>query len=337
MTVLHRLYAVSLVFILCLTFLLQPAFCDAEPVIVGFIANGFALDDDSFNGMTIAGLRRLQNKYDLKIKARSGGSSYENFEKQMQLLLDGGVRILVVNSSTNHAKILKFFSRHPEVRFIMNDACITGYDNVSSISYDQCSGSFLVGALCAWQSKTGKVGFIGGNQSPVIQDFLSGFRQGVVFAANGVDLAVDFIRCGSSVEGFEDPRQANLLAKRMYASGVDIIYAAAGLSGNGIIQAARKSGNWVVGVDSDQDYMAKGTILTSMMKRLDVAVYNEVLSAIEGRFVPGVKKYDLSNGGVGLTEMKYTRHLISDEVLSRLEDLKKKISVGAIRLNCSAQ
>ncbi len=185
-------------------------------------------------------------------------------------------------------------------------------------------GSYLVGALCGWQSKTGRVGFIGGNQLPVIMDFLCGFKEGLKASNNNVQLEVMFVRNGNSREGFEDPRQANLLAKRMYASGVDIIYAVAGLSGNGIIQAARTSGNFVVGVDSDQDHMAKGTILTSMMKRLDVAVYNEVLSILNGEFVPGSKVYSLSNDGVGLTEMKYSRHLIAEDLLERLDDLQKK-------------
>ncbi|WP_432738211.1 BMP family lipoprotein [Maridesulfovibrio sp. FT414] len=297
------------------------------------MASGSALDDDSFNGMTVSGLRRLQQKFDLHIEVRAGGFAFADQAKQLQSLLDSNAHVIVINSSKNIDEILGFAGHHPEIRFIINDASVRGYDNVSSIAYGQGMGSCLVGALCAWQTKTGKVGFIGGNENSVIQDFLSGFRAGVELSGKDVSVEVKFIRCGSAVEGFEDPQQASLLARRMYASGVDIIYAVAGLSGNGVIQAARKTGNYVVGVDSNQDHMAKGTILTSMMKRLDVAVYNEVLSVLEGRFVPGPKNYDLSNDGVCLTDMKYSRHLISKEVLHKLDGLKEKLVSGTVRLD----
>ncbi len=322
---------------LSLLFLFSPLRCLAESSVVGFIASGSAVDDDSFNGMTVSGLRKLQRRFDLKIEVRSGGYSYDTFEKQVQDLVAGNAKIIVINSSNNHERILNYISRYPKIHFIMNDARISGYDNISSIAYGQRMGSCLVGALCAWQTKTGKVGFIGGNEHPVIKDFLCGFREGVRLAGKDVEIDVQYIRGGVTEQGFEDPRQANAIALQMYSSGVDIIYSVAGLSGNGVIQAARKTGNYVVGVDSDQDHMAKGTILTSMMKRLDVAVYNEVLSVLEGHFVPGTKEYNLSNGGVGLTEMKYTKQLISEEVLNRLSDLKEQLADGTVKLNCSVK
>lgn len=310
------------------------AYAEATPLTVGFVASGAALDDDSFNGMTISGLRKLQKKHNLKIEVSSGGFGYENIRKGLDSVIKRHSDVIVINSSTNHDEIIEFTQEHPDIYFIINDARIEGYPNVSSIYYGQCMGSCLVGALCGWQSKTGKVGFIGGNEHPVIKDFMCGFKKGVEFSHSSVEVDVKFIRNGDSKEGFEDPRQANILAKRMYASGVDIIYAVAGLSGNGVMQAARTSGNFMIGVDSNQDYMAKGTILTSMMKRLDVAVYNEVLSILNGKFVPGSKVYDLSNNGVGLTDMKYSRHLISDDVLQKLDDLQGKLATGKIRLNC---
>lgn len=306
----------------------------AAQLTVGFVAGGEALDDDTFNGMTISGLRQLQKEYDLKVEVSSGGFGFEDIRKGLESVIKRNSDVIIINSSTNIDEIIAFTQHYPDLFFIINDARIEGYSNVSSIYYDQCMGSYLVGALCGWQSKTGRVGFIGGNQLPVIMDFLCGFKEGLKASNNNVQLEVMFVRNGNSREGFEDPRQANLLAKRMYASGVDIIYAVAGLSGNGIIQAARTSGNFVVGVDSDQDHMAKGTILTSMMKRLDVAVYNEVLSILNGEFVPGSKVYSLSNDGVGLTEMKYSRHLIAEDLLERLDDLQKKIVAGQIQLNC---
>lgn len=318
-------------------FTLCPSLSQAESAVVGFIASGKIVDDDSFNWMTVTGLNRLKRKFDIKVEVRHGGFSYDEFKKETDSLLADNATIVIINSSNNHQKIAEYISNHPEVIFIMNDARIDGYKNLSSISYGQCMGSCLVGALCAWQTQTGKVGFIGGNEHHVIKDFLDGFRQGVQLSGRDVDIVVQFIRKGVSAKGYEDPKQANMIARGMYASGVDIIYSVAGLSGNGVIQAASKTGNYVVGVDSDQDFMAKGTVLTSMMKRLDVAVYNEVLSVLEGRFSPGIKEYDLSNNGVGLTEMKYTEHLISSDVKRRLSELKEQLATGAIRLDCKAK
>ncbi|CCO23686.1 BMP family lipoprotein [Maridesulfovibrio hydrothermalis] len=323
------------VFVAMVIMCVAPEACFAKSFTVGFMASGTALDDDSFNGMTVAGLRKLQKEHDLKVEVHEGGFSSETILEGLNHLVERNSDIIVINTSTNYDVVLTFIKKHPELFFIINDIGVDGYPNVSSIVFGQRMGSYLVGALCGWQTATGKVGFIGGNENPVIMDFLCGFKQGLKASGRDIDLDVKFVRSGSSEKGFEDPRQANVLARCMYESGVDIIYAVAGLSGNGIIDAAAKTGNFVVGVDSDQDYMAKGTVLTSMMKRLDVAVYKEVLSVLNGEFVPGIKVYDLSNGGVGLTDMKYSRHLISEEILKNLKKLKDRLASGEIDLKCS--
>jgi len=117
-----------------------------------------------------------------------------------------------------------------------------------------------------------------------------------------------------------------------YDSGVDIIYAAAGVSGNGVMRAARKSGRYAIGVDSDQDHLAKGHVLTSMMKRLDVTTFEEIDKILRGEFTAGVKNYGLEAGGIGLTEMKYTRHLVSDEIHIRLKAIERDIVSGKIKV-----
>ena len=117
-----------------------------------------------------------------------------------------------------------------------------------------------------------------------------------------------------------------------YARGADIIFAVAGLTGNGIIEAARQTGHFAIGVDSDQDSLAKGFVLTSMIKRLDVASYNELKAVMEGKFSPGVTYYGMKDGGVSLSDMRYTRDIIPATVLQQIEDIKKKIISGEISL-----
>lgn len=323
------------VFGLIIIFSSFSAICFANSTVVGFIASGSVFDDDSFNSMTKVGLRRLQNDYGIEAEIRGGGFTSESFSKELNLLFDEKIKIVVVNTQGYLEIITEAIKSHPDVVFILNEIIVDDYPNVSSIYFEQKAGSCLVGALCGWQSKTGKIGFVGANESPSILDFLCGFKQGVRFSGKKCDITVRFIRSGMSAKGFEDPHRGNELAKEMFSSGVDIIYSVAGLSGNGIIYAAQKSGKYVVGVDSDQDYIAKGTVLTSMIKRLDLAVYHEVESVLNGKFKPGVKVYGLKNGGVDLSEMKYTRHLISGEIIDRLEILKQLLKSGNVTSDCA--
>ncbi|WP_320174551.1 BMP family ABC transporter substrate-binding protein [Maridesulfovibrio sp.] len=304
---------------------------------IGFVASGDTINDNSFNEMVAAGLRRLQKERHVELVVRRGGFTVDSVTEAVESAISEGAEIVVVNSMPVGNRFGEIVLDHPEVVFIFNDSTIDGYSNVVSINYAHGSGSCLVGALCAWQTKTGKIGFIGGNELPVITEFLKGFQRGVELSGKEVEVDVKFVRRGSSEKGFEDPQQANALALKMYGSGTDIIYAVAGLSGNGIIQAARETGNLVVGVDSDQDHLAKGTVLTSMMKRLDVAVYKECLAVLNGNFTPGRKAYGLADGAVGLTEMKYSKNLISHDVLRLLENLRKDLVSGKIKVEPSAQ
>ena len=143
---------------------------------------------------------------------------------------------------------------------------------------------------------------------------------------------VDFVSTGDDFSGFSDPGRGAEMAAGMYASGVDIIFAAAGLTGNGIIRAAKQAGKYVIGVDADQDHMAKGHVLTSMMKRLDRAAFLEVTRIVQGEFRPGITYYSLSNGGVSLSPMKYTHHLIPDAVHEALKATESDIIAGKIKV-----
>ncbi len=223
--------------------------------------------------------------------------------------------------------------KHPNVKWIVEDTDANlGMPNVVSVLFGQHEGSFLVGALAGAMTKSNKVGFIGGVNIPVIDSFKVGFQEGVKYTNSGATVETTYLSMLPKFTGFGDPKGAFKKSTEWYGSGVDIIYSAAGASGNGVIRAAKKSKKFAIGVDSDQDKMAKGRILTSMMKRLDNATYNEIKKIKEGKFKPGVAYYGLKEGGVSLTEMKYTKNLISGDILSKIRDIEEKIKSGEIKV-----
>ena len=307
-----------------------PWIAAAQDFSVGLLVGVQGLGDQSYNDMTYAGLVRARQTHGMTLLLEHTGLEKGAIEAAMQRLLDGGVDIIVANGFYFSSAVNAFARRFPDRHFIIQDAVIDDLPNVASVTYAVEEGSFLVGALAALMTRTGQCAFIGGVDVPIMQPFRRGYEQGVHHIDPRMSVWADFISRGTDFSGFNKPAEAFDLAMKLFDSGVDIIYAAAGVSGNGVMRAARKSGRYAIGVDSDQDHLAEGQVLTSMMKRLDVTTFTEVDKIVRGAFKAGVKRYGLKAGGIGLTEMKYTRHLISDEIHARLETIKTKIIAGKI-------
>jgi basic membrane protein A len=203
--------------------------------------------------------------------------------------------------------------------------------NVISTVFGQHEGSFLAGALAAWTTKSGRIGFIGGKDMPVIRAFLIGFREGATYARD--DIRIDEVFLSAKDEessGFDNPALAYTEADSLYDRDVDIIFSVAGLSGNGIIRAAVQNEKFVIGVDADQDHMAKGRILTSVMKRLDRATVEALRRIIEGDFSPGILYFGLREDGVALSPMTYTHDMFPPEILEKINSLRTRIITGEI-------
>ncbi len=167
---------------------------------------------------------------------------------------------------------------------------------------------------------------------PPLKAFLIGYQEGVRYADPKVEVKSVFITKLPDFSGFVSPEKGKHFAKELYNQGVDIIYNVASLSGNGIIQEAKIQKKYVIGVDYDQDAMAKGYVLTSMIKRLDRSTYLEVKNFLDGKFKHGAKIYGIKEGGISLSEMKYTKHLIPDEILKKLKVIESKIISGEIKV-----
>jgi basic membrane protein A len=251
----------------------------------------------------------------------------------MDKLISRGAGIIVVNGWEYRDLVKKYAPSYPERIFLINDFPLTGIDNVISIVYGQHEGAFLAGALAGWMSRSGKIGFIGGMDMPVIRAFQTGFHEGARFAAPSIDITDIFLSSPEEQHsGFNNPNLGYTTAGRMFDNGVDIIFATAGLSGNGVIQAARDKQRFVIGVDADQDHLASGYVLTSVMKRLDLATADVLDKIFNKEKVQGVYYYGLEEAGVSLTPMTYTRKIIPTAILDKLAQLQQKIIDGEIRV-----
>lgn len=301
----------------------------AEKPIVGFVTGAAGLGDESFSDMTYRGLRRAQREhgFDLMIAEPDAPGMVSNHTVE-ELVRKCDVIVLLGAQYNPLTHILA--PVYPDKRFILIEGDMFGSPNVASLGFSQHEGSFLAGALAAMVSQTGHVGYIGGTDIPPVRSFLVGYREGVQAVTPEIEVTGVFIGGPGDFSGFEKPKEGLAIATRLYNSGVDVIFQVAGMAGNGVIEAARREGKFVIGVDSNQDAMAVGNVLTSMMKRFDEAVYTEIVQLLSGRFVPGKKTYGLRENGVSLTDMRYTRDVVSENMMARLEDFKKRIVNGTI-------
>ena len=202
--------------------------------------------------------------------------------------------------------------------------------NVASLVFAEEQGSFLVGAAAALKSESGNVGFIGGVETPLIQKFEAGYIAGATAVNPDIEVQSTYLTQIPDFSGFADPAKGKTAAQGMYDNGADIVYHAAGGSGGGVFEAAADAGALAIGVDSDQyntaDPSVQDVILTSMLKNVNVAVYNYLSEVNDGTFPAGVTTYDLAVDGVGYS----TSGGQVDDIVDQLDDFKQQIIDGAI-------
>ncbi len=302
---------------------------------VGLVYDVGGKGDLSFNDMAYDGLTRAQKELAAKVDTKdlepaAGG---ENREELLRLLagekydLIFGIGFLFTDSITRVAKAF------PGVKFGIVDGFIDKEPNVVSLLFKEHEGSFLVGAAAALKSKTGKIGFVGGMKIPLIEKFEAGFIAGAKFVKPSIEVYSDY--AGTTGEAFRDPVKGKELATAQFDRGADIIYHASGGTGIGVFEAAVIKKKMAIGVDADQSKTAKpdqrAQILTSMVKRVDVAVYDTIKGLVNGKYKAGVQSFGLKEGGVGYALNDFNRPMISD-IVPRLEALKKDIIAGKIKV-----
>ena len=206
----------------------------------------------------------------------------------------------------------------PDTDFAIVDSVVDS-PNVDSLVFAEEEGSFLVGAIAAGMTDSGTIGFIGGMEIPLIEKFESGYIAG----ARSVNPDIEIL--SNYTGNFTDVAAGKEATLTQWQQGADVVYAAAGSCGLGTIEAAKENDFWAIGVDTNQDGVAPGSVLTSMLKRVEVAVYESVQKSYEGTFEGGVHVYDLAADGVGYSPLEYTRDQIPDELLTKVDGFAEMI------------
>lgn len=250
-------------------------------------------------------------------------------EQNMRKMAERGANPIVVLGFANASTLEKVAPDYPDTKFAIVDMVVDA-PNVKSIVFSEHEGSYLVGVLAAMASKTGTVSFVGGMDVPLIRKFACGYAQGAK-AANP-DITVIANMTGTTPTAWNDPVKGGELTKAQVSQGSDVVFAAAGGTGVGVLQAAADEGVFSIGVDSNQNYLHPGSVLTSMLKRVDNAVYDVFKAGIDG-FEPGIQVMDVESGGVGYAVDEYNEALITEEMTAAVEEAKAGIISGDIEVH----
>ena len=225
------------------------------------------------------------------------------------------------------APLARVAPEFPDVNFAIFDV-VLDVPNVASINYKANEGSFLVGAIAALKSESGKIGYIGGADVPLLHEFEAGYATGIRSINPVAEISIEYI--SENEAGFNLPDKAKEIALAQYESGVDVIYVAAGGSGQGVLEAAQEQGKFIIWVDSNGNHLAPGIVLTSMVKELSASVERVIGEAVDGNFMAGVRYLGLEDGGVSYAVDEHNQSLLSDEILETVELLKAQIIAGEI-------
>ncbi|MFZ5608810.1 MAG: BMP family lipoprotein [Pseudomonadota bacterium] len=267
--------------------------------------------------------------------AKETGLAFAEFEPTNEAQAEQALRRfarrgsdLVIAVGVNYeTAVRKVAQEFPQVRFTVIDAAVD-LPNVQSVVFREEEGSYLVGVLAAMKSQSGKIGFVGGMDIPLIRKFAAGYEAG----ARSVNPSITILRnmVGTTPSAWNDPIRGGELARGQFARGADVIFAAAGPSGHGVLQAARDTGNFAIGVDSNQNHIQPGAVLTSMVKRVDVAVHKAMLDVVAGVWMPGVESLGLAEEGVGYAMDDDNAGLVTPQMQAAAEEARDKIIAGEI-------
>jgi len=297
----------------------------AKKLKVGIVFDSGGRGDKSFNDSAWAGIERAAKEFGI-VEQAVESKSEKDYEGNLTAVADRGCDLVFAIGINMKTALEKVAPNYPDTKFAIVDAEVNA-PNVRSLLFKEEEGSFLAGYLAGLVTKTKKIGFVGGMELDLIKKFYAGYAAGAKTADKSVEvLAPKYIGSWDNVD------LAKTAAATLFGQGADIVYHAAGRAGQGVIDAAKQRGLYAIGVDSDQDALAKGFVLTSMIKRVDEAVYQTISDTLRGAFTPGAKVYDLKAKGVGLSPMTYTKDKVGAPVLTKVAEMEKKIAAGEVKV-----
>ena len=299
---------------------------DLQPAVVFDMGGKF---DKSFNEGVYNGVEKFAKETGLKYREFEVTNPSQR-EQAIRRMAQRGSDVVLGVGFAQAAAIEKVAQEFPNVKFAIIDA-VVDLPNVQSIVFKEHEGSFLVGILAAMKSESGKVGFVGGMDIPLIRKFACGYEQGAKFARSDAEVFQNMT--GDTPAAWNNPTKGAELAKSQFDRGVDVIYAAAGSTGIGVLQAAKDAGKYSIGVDSNQNHLQPGSVLTSMLKRVDVAAYETFKTAMDGSWKPGIKVLGLADDGVGWALDENNKGLITAEMKAAVEKASAGIVSGDIKVH----
>ena len=298
---------------------------DFTPAVVFDMGGKF---DKSFNEAAFNGAEKF--KADTGVQYREFEVTNPSMREQaLRNMARRGAQVVVAMGFAQAAAVETVAQEFPETKFTLIDM-VVDLPNVQSVIFKEHEGSFLVGMAAAMASQTGKVGFVGGMDIPLIRKFALGYVEGAKHVNPDIDIFQNMT--GTTPAAWNDPTKGGELARSQFDRGADVVYAAAGGTGIGVYQAAKDAGKLAIGVDSNQNYIHPGTMLTSMIKRVDVAVYESFRAAQDGTWQGGIQVLGLAEDGVGWAVDEHNRSLVSDEMEAAVEQARQDIIAGTIQV-----
>jgi basic membrane protein A len=299
-----------------------------DSVHVGIVFDAGGKDDRSFNAAAWTGVVRAAKDFPIVLRDAEPGDP-NSVEPALRAFAERGYDLVIGVGFSQTPIIEQVAGDYPDLDFAIVDG-VTGQPNVASLIFKEHEGSYLVGMIAASKSKTGVLGFVGGMDIPLIHKFAVGYEEGARAVNPNIRVIQNYV--GVTDGAWNNPGKGKELSIAQIGKGADVLFAAAGNSGLGVFDAAEQQGKLVIGVDSNQNWVKPGYVLTSMVKRVDNAVYQIVRDKVEGRFKGGIHVYGLDNEGIGYAMDEYNAKLIPPDVIREVEEAKKKIIRGEIKV-----
>ena len=305
------------------------AFAQSQPIKPAIVYDKGGKFDKSFNEGVFIGAEKFKKETNVDFRDFEPTNDAQIEQALRRFARDGHSPIIAVGFSQATA-LQKVAAEFPNLKFTIIDMVVE-LPNVQSVVFKEHEGSYLVGLLAAMASKTGKVGFVGGMDIPLIRKFACGYVQGV--KAGKADAEIFQNMTGSTPAAWNDPVKGGELAKSQIDRGADVVYHAAGGTGIGVLRAVADAGKLGIGVDSNQNALHPGKVLTSMLKRVDIAAYNSFKAAQDGSWKPGVSVLGLKEDGIDWALDDNNKALITPEMKAAADKAKADIIAGTVKVH----
>ena len=300
----------------------------AKELRIGLVLDKGGKDDKSFNSAAYVGAMKAKDELHVFVKYVEA-TDENSFENLLRAFAQKDFDIVISIGVTQRDAMRKVSAQFPAKHFAIVDAEVKA-PNVRSMLFEEHQGSYLMGAAAALTSKSGAVGFIGGMDIPLIRRFQLGYEAGAKKVNPSIKVLANYI--GITGDAWNNPAKGKELAVSQYDQGADVVFAVAGASNTGVFDAVEERGKFAIGVDSNQNWIKPGRILTSMLKRVDVAVFSTCRDLTQGKFEPGVHHFGLDTQGVDYAVDKNNEKILPESARKIIDALKAQIIAGKIQV-----